>query len=219
MVWVFIKDRDTDISYSGCGLPYYIGDGSIERDNLTPRDSKWFEKRYNITLKTGHEVLSIDKDMKKLKVKILATGEVFEDSYDKLMVATGASPILPPIEGIYRENVFSLRSVRSADRIVDYIVENSPKKAVVVGAGYIGLELLENLENLGIETTVIEREDRAMSKMDRDMSVYLEDYLRKKGVDLLLGEEVAEIRKKVCKNKFGKGSRGRPCSGMYRGKT
>jgi len=157
-----------------------------------------------MTLKTGHEVLSIDKDMKKLKVKILATGEIFEDNYDKLVVATGASPILPPIEGIERENVFSLRNVRSADRIVDYIVENSPKKAVVVGAGYIGLELLENLENLGIETTVIEREDRAMSKMDRDMSVYLEDYLRKKGVDLLLGEEVAEIGKTSVKTRSGR---------------
>lgn len=190
---ITVYERDSDISYSGCGLPYYIGDEAIERDNLTPRTDKWFEKRFNMTLKTGHEVLSIDSELKRVQVKNLATEEVFEDSYDKLVVATGATPLLPSIAGIDRENVFTLRNVRSADRIVDYIVENSPKKAVVVGAGYIGLELLENLENLGIETTVVEREERAMAKMDRDMSVYLEDYLNKKGVNLLLGEEVAEI--------------------------
>jgi len=190
---ITIYEKDSDISYSACGLPYYIGDEAIERDVLTPRTDKWFEKRFNMSLKTGHEVLSINKDKKTLIVKDLTTGEQFEDSYDKLVIATGASPIKPPINGIERENVFFLRNVKSADNIVDYIVANSPKKAVIVGAGYIGLELLENLENLGIEVTVIEREDRAMAKMDKDMAVYLEDYLTKKGVDLLLGEEVVKI--------------------------
>lgn len=190
---ITIYEKDSDISYSACGLPYYIGDEAIERDVLTPRTDKWFEKRFNMSLKTGHEVLSINKDKKTLIVKDLTTGEQFEDSYDKLVIATGASPIKPPINGVERENVFFLRNVKSADNIVDYIAANSPKKAVIVGAGYIGLELLENLENLGIEVTVIEREDRAMSKMDKDMAVYLEDYLTKKGVDLLLGEEVVKI--------------------------
>uniref|UniRef100_UPI00356B590C FAD-dependent oxidoreductase n=1 Tax=Ilyobacter sp. TaxID=3100343 RepID=UPI00356B590C len=201
---ITVYERDSDISYSGCGLPYYIGDETIERDVLTPRNDKWFEKRFNMSLKTGHEVLSVDKDKKTLIVKDLATGEEFEDSYDKLVIATGASPITPPIEGIGRENVFFLRNVKSADNIVSFIAANSPKKAVIVGAGYIGLELLENLENLGIEVTVIEREDRAMSKMDKDMAVYLEEYLLKKGVDLLLGEEVVKIDEKSVETGTGK---------------
>ncbi|GLI57913.1 hypothetical protein PM10SUCC1_34270 [Propionigenium maris DSM 9537] len=201
---ITVYERDSDISYSGCGLPYYIGEESIERDNLTPRNPKWFEERFNMTLKTGHEVLSIDSKEKKIEVKNLETEEVFKDSYDKLVVATGATPLLPPIAGIERENVFTLRNVQSADRIIDYIVEKAPKKAVVVGAGYIGLELLENLENLGIETTVIEKEERAMTKMDKDMSVYLEDYLTKKGVKLLLGEEVAEIEEGAVKTRSGR---------------
>lgn len=201
---ITVYEKDSDISYSGCGLPYYIGDDSIERDFLTPRSDKWFEKRFNISLKTKHEVLSIDKNEKTLVVKNLATGESFKDTYDKLVIATGASPIKPPIDGIDRKNVFSLRNVRSADNIAEYIADNSPKTAVIVGAGYIGLELLENLEKLGIKVTVIERENRAMSKMDEDMAVYLEDYLIKKGVNLLLGEEVVKIDEKLVETKSGK---------------
>ncbi len=201
---ITVYERDSDISYSGCGLPYYIGEESIERDNLTPRNPKWFEERFNMTLKTGHEVISIDSERRRIKVKNLATEEIFEDSYDKLVVATGATPLLPSITGIERENVFTLRNVQSADRIIDYIMEKAPKKAVIVGAGYIWLELLENLENLGIETTVIEREERAMAKMDKDMSVYLEDYLAKKGINLILGEEVAEIKEGSVKTRSGK---------------
>ena len=201
---ITIYEKDSDISYSGCGLPYYIGDREIERDVLTPRTDKWFEKRFNMNLKTGHEVLSINKDNKTLLVKNLNTGEEFEDYYDKLVIATGASPIKPPIAGIDGENVFFLRNVKSADNIIEYIASNSPKKAVIIGAGYIGLELLENLENLGIEVTVVEREDRAMSKMDKDMAVYLEDYLTKKGVNLILGEGVTKIDEKSIETATGK---------------
>jgi NADPH-dependent 2,4-dienoyl-CoA reductase/sulfur reductase-like enzyme/rhodanese-related sulfurtransferase len=201
---ITIYDKDSDISYSGCGLPYYIGDETIERDVLTPRTDKWFEKRFNMKLKICHEVLSINKDKKTIVVKNLATGKEFEDNYDKLVIATGASPIKPPIAGIEGKNVFFLRNIKSADKIVEYIAANSPKKAVIIGAGYIGLELLENLENLGIEVTVVEREDRAMSKMDKDMAVYLEDYLTKKGVNLILGEEVTKIDERSVETANGK---------------
>ncbi len=201
---ITIYDKDSDISYSGCGLPYYIGDETIERDVLTPRTDKWFEKRFNMKLKICHEVLSINKDKKTIVVKNLATGKEFEDNYDKLVIATGASPIKPPIAGIEGKNVFFLRNIKSADKIVEYIAANSPKKAVVIGAGYIGLELLENLENLGIDVTVVEREDRAMSKMDKDMAVYLEHYLTKKGVNLILGEEVTKIDERSVETANGK---------------
>lgn len=188
-----IYDMDRDISYSGCGLPYYIGEDYIERGNLTPRDPKWFKKRFDIDIFTGHKVTKIDKDRKEITVENLETGDIFTDSYDKLILATGATPIKPAIPGIDSDNVFYLRNVKSADKIVNFVAENSPKKAVVVGAGYIGLELLENLTSLGIEVTVVEKSNRAMSKMDRDMSVYVENYLEKKGVQLLLGEAVEKV--------------------------
>ncbi len=188
-----IYDMDRDISYSGCGLPYYIGEDYIERGNLTPRDPKWFKKRFDIDIFTGHKVTKIDKDKKEIQVENMETEEIFSDSYDKLVIATGATPIKPDIDGIESENIFYLRNVKSADRIVDFISKNSPKKAVVVGAGYIGLELLENLCHLGIEVTVIEKADRVMSKMDKDMSVYIENYLEKKGIQVILGEAVEKI--------------------------
>ncbi len=188
-----IYDMDRDISYSGCGLPYYIGEDYIERGNLTPRDPKWFKKRFDIDIFTGHKVTKIDKNKKEIQVENLETGEIFLDSYDKLVIATGATPIKPDIDGIESENIFYLRNVKSADRIVDFITKNSPKKAVVVGAGYIGLELLENLCHLGIDVTVIEKADRVMSKMDKDMSVYIENYLGKKGIQVILGEAVEKI--------------------------
>ncbi len=191
---ITIYERDTDISYSACGLPYYIGDNNISRDNLTPRDEEWFEKRFNLSLKTFHEVLKVDKERKVLKVKNLLTGDEFEDNYDKLVMATGATSVLPNIKGIDNKNTFTLRNVRSADRIINYIAENKVKKVTVVGAGYIGLELLENLEELGLDVTIVERQETLVSRMDKDVSIYLENYLKKKGVKILLGEEVEEIR-------------------------
>ncbi len=188
-----IYDMDSDISYSGCGLPYYIGEDYIERGNLTPRDPKWFKKRFDIDIFTGHQVTKIDKNRKEIEVKNLDTGEAFIDTYDKLVLATGATPIKPNIPGIDSENIFYLRNVRSADSIVNFIHTKSPKKAVVVGAGYIGLELLENLTYLGIEVTLIEKSESVMSKLDKDMSVYLENYLEKKGIKLFLGEAVEKI--------------------------
>ena len=188
-----IYDMDRDISYSGCGLPYYIGEDYIERGNLTPRDPKWFKKRFDIDILTGHQVTKIDKDRKEIQVKNLDTGDIFTDTYDKLVLATGATPIKPNIPGIDSENIFYLRNVSSADSIVNFIHTNSPKKAVVVGAGYIGLELLENLTHLGIEVTIVEKSESIMSKLDKDMSVYLQSYLERKGIKLVLGEAVEKI--------------------------
>ena len=116
-----IYDMDRDISYSGCGLPYYIGEDYIERGNLTPRDPKWFKKRFDIDIFTGHKVTKIDKNKKEIQVENLETGEIFLDSYDKLVIATGATPIKPDIDGIESENIFYLRNVKSADRIVDFV--------------------------------------------------------------------------------------------------
>ncbi|WP_321330344.1 FAD-dependent oxidoreductase [uncultured Ilyobacter sp.] len=201
---IVIYEKDRDISYSACGLPYYIGQKGIKRSDLTPRDSCWFKKRFNMDVKTGHEVLTIDPARKSIEVKDYHTGEIFEDFYDKLVIATGASPIKPDITGLDNDNVFAVRNIESADKIIGYIAKTSPKKAVIIGGGYIGLELLENLINRGIDVVLVEREKSLAGKLDRDISIYLEEYLKEKKIKFLLGEEVSEIADKKVITKSGK---------------
>ncbi|WP_099188404.1 FAD-dependent oxidoreductase [Tepidibacter mesophilus] len=189
-VQITIYDKDSDISYSGCGIPYYVGTDIEKREELTPRNASWFKKRYDFDIYTRHEVLSIDAKKKEALVKNLNTQEEFIDSYDKLVIATGASPIVPPIDGINKKNVFSVRNVESADYIRKYILENKPKKAVVVGGGFIGLEMVENLSNRGIEVTLIDRENQIMPSMDKDVTINVEKYLKEKNISLLFKEKV-----------------------------
>ncbi len=190
---IAIYEQDEDISYSSCGLPYYIGEDYISRDNLTPRNPAWFKKRFDIDIFTGHKVVAIDIEQKKLKIEKLATGEIIEDKYDKLVLATGAKSIIPPIEMEEESNYFVLRNVKSADKIKQYIEECQVKKAVIIGSGFIGMELLENLTKKNIETTIIEQKNNIMPHLDSDVSVYIEDYLDKKGIKYICGDKVLKI--------------------------
>jgi len=185
---ITIFEQDQDISYSSCGLPYYISGEISERKNLTPRDEAFFQKRYNIQVKTRHQVLEIDPAKKKLRVQNLITEEEFFHAYDKLVLATGASSKILPLPGADLANVFPLRNVVSADRIKEYIAQNSPQKAVIIGSGFIGLELADAFLTKGMEVTIIEAAKQPMPPLDEDMSVYLEKYLLKKGVNLVLGD-------------------------------
>jgi Uncharacterized NAD(FAD)-dependent dehydrogenases len=188
-----IYDMDKDISYSGCGLPYYIGNEIEDRDEIVPRDAKYFKKKYNIDIFTAHEVLNINPTDKTLMVKNLQTGESFEDKFDELVIATGAKAFVPNISGVSMKNVFSLRNVRNADDIHQFILSNNPKKAVIVGSGFIGLEMVENLKHLNIDVTIVELAEHIMPAMDGDMSVYIEKHLKEKGVDFILGDSVTAI--------------------------
>lgn len=188
-----IFEMDSDISYSGCGLPYYIGTEIEDREQLVPRDTKFFKKKYNVDIFTRHEVLEINPQNKTLVVKNLETQEIFYESYDKLVVSTGAKPFIPNIEGVNKANVFYLRNVLSADRIREYVLNNSPKSVVIVGSGFIGLELAENLKLRGLNVTIIEMAEHAMPALDKDMSIYLEDYLREKGVNLVLNDSPIKL--------------------------
>jgi len=190
---IIIFDRDKDISYSGCGLPYYIGKKVKDRSELVPRDAAFFKKKYNVDVFTQHEVLAIDAKGKILTVKNLKTEEVFNQSFDKLVISTGARSVIPNIAGVDSGNVFYLRNVQSADRIKTFINENNPKKAVIVGSGFIGLEMTENLKELGIEVTVVELAPQVMPPLDKDMAIYIEKYLVKKRVNLILGDSVVAI--------------------------
>ena len=190
---IVIYDMDADISYSGCGIPYYIGEDYITRDDLTPRDASWFKTRFNIDIFTAHRVNEINFDSKTLSVVNLMTGENFIDRYDRLIIATGAEPVLPLIPGINEGNVFPVRSVENADKIKSFINDNKPGRAIIIGGGFIGLEMAENLSMLGIFVTIVEASSHVMPSMDSDMTVYIEKHLRENGVVLYTGETVKEI--------------------------
>jgi len=190
---IAVYEKDTYISYSGCGMPYYIGGEVESADMLTPRDSFFFKSKYNVDILTGHEVLSINTQEKKLEVKNLFTEEVFFDFYDKLIIATGAKSVIPPIRGVDNPNVFTLRNINDMNRIKEYIVRNDPKKAVIVGTGFIGLEVCENLKKLGIEVTMAERLPQVTPGLDSDMAVYVEEHLKANGVEVITNALVTEI--------------------------
>lgn len=189
-----IYDMDYDISYSGCGLPYYIGEEVQDRDELTPRNAAFFKKKYNVDVFRRHEVLKINTENKVLTIKNLDTNDVFDEGYDKLVIATGAKPIVPNIEGAEKSNVFYLRNVQQADKIKEYILSHKPKSAVIVGTGFIGLEMTENLKKLGIEVTLVERLNQVTPGLDSDMAAYVEKYLKSKDIDLILGDSVTELK-------------------------
>ncbi len=179
---IVIYEKDTFISYSGCGMPYFIG-GEIESvDSLTPRDPAFFKKKYNIDVNTGFEVIRIDSKNQTLEVKNLSTQEVFTDSYDKLIIATGATAFKPNITGVCNSNVFFLRNIKDAIKIKDFITINSAKNAVIAGTGFIGFEVLENLIHLGMNVTIVEIASKITPNLDTDMAQYLEKELVSKGV-------------------------------------
>lgn len=188
-----IFDADSHISYSACGLPYYIGTEIEDREQLVPRDPKFFKKKYNVDILTRHEVLAINPQRKELTVKNLDTEEVLVETYDKLIIATGAKPVVPNIEGIGKANVLHLRNVLSAESIREYVVNKGPKSAVIVGSGFIGLEMAENLKVRGIDVTVVEMASQVMPALDQDMSVYLRDYLVEKGINLIFCDSVVKL--------------------------
>ena len=190
---IVIYEKDSFISYSGCGMPYYIG-GEIESaDELTPRDPAFFKSKYNVDIFTMHEVLSVNPDEKIMEVKKLSSGEVFTDTYDKLIFATGAKVVVPPIKGADGADVFTLRNIGDMNRIKNVINANNPKSAVIIGTGFIGLEVCENLKGLGVEVTMIEKLPQVTPGLDGDMAVYVKEHLEKNGVTVLTGASANEI--------------------------
>ena len=188
---ITVYERDTDISYSGCSLPYYIGGRVADREQLAPRDSTYFRQKYGVDVLTRHEVLDIDRAAKTLTVKNLETNKVFEDTYDKLVIATGASPFVPDIPGVGQSHVFVLRSVRDAVAIRVFIETNKPKSTVIVGSGNIGMEMLENLP--GIDVSVVEIAPQIAPAFDSDMSAALEEKLKTQGVKFYTSRRVERI--------------------------
>ncbi|HWR41987.1 FAD-dependent oxidoreductase [Sporomusa sp.] len=196
-----IFDADRDVSYSGCGLPYYIGPEIEGREQLVPRDAKFFKQKYNVDVYTSHRVLDIQPQTKVVTVQNLATDEVFTEPYDKLVIATGAQAIVPAIEGIDKPNVFYLRNVLSADRIRKHVLETRPQSAVIVGSGFIGLEMAENLTARGIAVTIVELAQHVIPALDQDVAIYLEDHLKEKGIAVVVNDSVVHMEGSPLVNK------------------
>ncbi|GGM23635.1 hypothetical protein GCM10011351_06770 [Paraliobacillus quinghaiensis] len=200
---ITLYNADYDISYSICGIPYFLGGEVDEVDTLTPRSAPWFKVRYNVDIHTRHEVTSIDPEKKTVTVKDLGTNEIKEDNYDTLVFATGASPTTPAITGVDQDHVFHVRTIQHAIAIDKYLNAKKPKKATIIGAGFIGLEMAEQLSHKGLEVTIIQRGNQIMPHLDKDMAIRVEEHLRKQNVTLLLNEEAASISEKTVETKNG----------------
>ncbi len=190
---IIIYEKDKDISYSCCGLPYYIGGEIEDIGELIPRDSIFFKKKYNIDIFTEHEVLDINPQTKEITIKNLHTNKVFIDNYDKLIIATGAEFFIPNVKGIDRGNVFFLRNVQSAKNIKNFIEEKKSQHAIIAGTGFIGFEMLENLMSDGINVTIVEKENKITPSLDEDMAAFLENALKKRNITIIKNSSIVEI--------------------------
>jgi len=190
---IIILERGEYISFANCGLPYHIGDVIPERDKLLVVTPEKLRTTFNIDARVRHEAVSIDPKKKSVKVRDLSSGRDYTENYDKLVLSPGASPIVPPLPGVDLPGVFTLRAIPDMDRIRDYISEKDPQRAVVVGGGFIGLELAENLQHRGIEVTVIEMLDQVMAPIDYEMAAMVHQHLDFKHVRLALGDGISGI--------------------------
>lgn len=187
---ITIFERSGYISYANCGLPYYIGGVIEDPEELTLQTPESFQTRFRINVKVNHEVIDIDVKRKIVTVCNLYTGEAFEESYDKLILSPGAKPIRPHLPGIDSKNLFSLRTVEDTFRIRRFVEEQKPQRAVMVGGGFIGLEMAENLCERGVKVTVIQRGNQLLNTIDYDMAALVHNKLRSKGIDLKIGGNV-----------------------------
>ncbi len=187
---IVVFEKSGYISYANCGLPYYIGGVIEDKSALTLQTPQSFYSRFRVDMRVRHEVLSINKDEKTVSAKNLDTGNVFDESYDKLLISTGARPVKPSISGIENERIFTLRNVEDTFKIKEHVEKHLCKTAVVVGGGFIGVEMAENLSRLGMHVTLVEAAKQLLSPFDSDMAAFIHAEMRKNGISLQLGKAV-----------------------------
>lgn len=184
---IILFERGPDVSFANCGLPYFVGGEIVEREKLLVTTPEQLRSRFKLDVRTQSSVEAIDRTAKKVRVRDLASGREYEETYDKLILAPGAAPLRPPIPGIDLPGIFALRNLQDVDRIKKR-VDQGVKKAVVVGAGFIGLELVENFVKRGIATTAVELQDQVLPPFDKEMTTPIVETLLAKGVTVLLGQ-------------------------------
>lgn len=191
---IVVFERSGFISYANCGLPYYIGDVITDSDQLTLQTPESFHSRFRVSMKVHHEVTALHPEKHMVSVKNLETGEEFQETYDKLILSPSAKPTQPKLPGTNIDKLFTLRTVEDTLRIKDYIQKNQPKSAILAGGGFISLELAENLRELGMEVTIVQRPKQLMNPFDSDMAAFIHNEMRKHGVKLALGHTVEGFR-------------------------
>ncbi len=187
---IIVFERSGYISYANCGLPYYIGGTIEDPEELTLQTPESFWSRFRVQMKVHHEVTAIHPEKKTVSVKNLETGESWEESYDKLLLSPGAKPAQPRLPGVGIDKLFTLRTVEDTFKIKAYIEQHHPKSAVLAGGGFISLEVAENLRELGLEVTIVQRPKQLMNPFDSDMAAFIHGEMRKHGVKLALGHTV-----------------------------
>ncbi|MFP4662244.1 MAG: CoA-disulfide reductase [Halanaerobiales bacterium] len=193
---IVMFEKGDYISFANCGLPYHIGEIIEERSKLLVQTPESMESRFNISVQVKKEVVSIDRNNKEVTVKDLENDKTYKESYDYLVLSPGAEPFKPPIKGVNNDNVFTLRTIPDTDLIKGYVDNKNPAKALVIGGGYIGLEMAHNLAERGIEVSLAEMLDQVLNPVDYEMASMVHNHLRSKGVKLYLGDGVSCIEKK-----------------------
>ena len=192
---IIIFEKGEYISYANCGLPYYIGNVIKDRNKLFVQTAAAFNQRFNIDVREQTEVISIDAENKVVTAKNQISGEVYEESYDKLVLSPGAEPLRPPFPGINNEGIFTLRNVNDTDYIKAYVDKHKSGKAVVIGGGFIGLEMAENLHHLGMDVTIVEMGNQILAPLDFAVAARVQQHIRSKHVGLRLSTTVAGFEK------------------------
>jgi len=187
---IIMFERGPHISFANCGLPYYISGEIADRQKLLIQTPERFARRFRVDVRVNSEVLSIDPDAKVLEVLDRSTGRKYQERYDKLVLSPGAAPLRPPLPGMDHPRIFSLRTVEDADAIRNFVEKNDPRSVVVVGGGFIGLEMAENLHRFGLRITVVEMADQVLLGLDREMAELVHQHLRMQQVELMLGNPV-----------------------------
>ncbi|MCM3672158.1 CoA-disulfide reductase [Mesobacillus maritimus] len=194
---VIMVERGEHISFANCGLPYYIGETIKDRSKLLVQTVEGMSERFKLGIRNLSEVMSINPVAKTVSIKNLQTGEVYDETYDKLLLSPGAKPIVPPIPGLNEnETLFTLRNIPDTDKIKNYVDQQNPQKAVVVGGGFIGIEMAENLVDRGMEVTLVEMANQIMAPIDFEMASILHNHLKDKGVNLILEKAVQSFADK-----------------------
>ncbi|WP_113926583.1 CoA-disulfide reductase [Bacillus sp. P14.5] len=190
---IIMFEKDEYISFGNCGMPYFIGDIIKDRDHLFAADPESMKEKLNIDVRIFNEVLSIDRNRKSIKVRDVKSNEEYEENYDLLVLAPGAAPFLPPIKGLKESRHFVLRNIEDMDRINEFIKARQPSSCSIIGGGFIGIEMAENLSGLGIDVNLIEASPHLMGVLDEDMSEIIEKEVREHGINVLLNDGVQEV--------------------------
>ncbi|HIZ19810.1 MAG TPA: FAD-dependent oxidoreductase [Firmicutes bacterium] len=191
---IVILERGEYVSFANCGLPYYIGGAITDRENLTLQTPESFRARFRIDVRVCSEAVKINPEAKTVTVKNLRTGETYEEAYDSLILSPGAEPVKPDIAGVDSEMVFTLRNIPDTLKIKNYMDTAKPRSAVVIGGGYIGVEMAENLAEAGLDVSIVELADHLIASLDMDMAADVHRYIKKKGIRLYLQNGVTAIR-------------------------